>query len=123
MESFMNLGNLYGRFPAKHKQAEICFRHALKLAPESAVLHYNYALFLKNTGRKKAAGEELLLALKYNDRYSPAYNILGILALESGNREAALQCFRSAVENDPGNSGYRSNLEFVRNGIRSVPGK
>ena len=123
MESFMNLGNLYGRFPAKHKQAEICFRHALKLAPESAVLHYNYALFLKNTGRKKAAGEELLLALKYNDRYSPAYNILGILALESGNREAALQCFRSAVENDPGNSGYRSNLEFVRNGIRSAPGK
>ena len=119
MESFMNLGNLYSRFPAKHKEAQKYYKKALKMSPDSALLRYNYGVFLANTKRPAEAEKELLRALEYDSSYHPAYNQLGIIALQTGRPQVAEKCFSAALELVPEHPGYRNNLQFVRNGNRS----
>ena len=119
MESFMNLANLYSRFPAKHRESEKYYQKALQMAPRSALLRYNYGVFLANTKRPGAAEKELLRALECDSSYHLAYNQLGIIALQTGRRQVAEKCFKAAVDLAPDHPGYRSNLQFVRNGNRS----
>ena len=114
MASFMNLANLYSRFPAKHALAEKYYRTAFAKSSGSALLHYNYAVFLNNTGRSAEAEKQLLQSLEYDNSSHIAYNLLGIIALNSGRRDAAIQCFKTASELAPSEKGYRKNLEFVR---------
>jgi len=118
MESFMNLANLFARFPAKHAEARRFYETALRKAPRSATLHYNYAVFLNSRNRPVEAEKELLTALECDDTCHRAYNLLGILALRSGRREAAEKCFSAALELAPDEPGYRHNLEVTRSGIR-----
>jgi Tfp pilus assembly protein PilF len=119
MESFMNLANLYSRFPAKYGEAEKYYLKALQMAPEAALLRYNYGVFLANTKRPGAAEKELLRALECDSSYHPAYNQLGIIALQTGRPQVAEKCFSAALELVPDHPGYRNNLQFVRNGNRS----
>ena len=119
MESFMNLGNLYSRFPAKHKDAQMYYKKALEMSPDSALLRYNYGVFLANTKRPAEAEKELLRALECDSSYHPAYNQLGIIALQTGRPQVAEKCFSAALELVPDHRGYRNNLQFVRNGNRS----
>ena len=119
MESYMNLGNLYSRFPARHNEAEKYYKKALNMSPDSALLRYNYGVFLANTKRPAAAEKELLRALECDSSYHPAYNQLGIIALQTGRPQVAEKCFSAALELVPDHPGYRNNLQFVRNGNRS----
>lgn len=119
MESYMNLANLYSRFPARHKEAENYYQKALEMSPDSALLRYNYGVYLTNTKRPLPAEKELLRALECDSSYHPAYNQLGIIALQTGRPQVAEKCFSAALELVPGHAGYRSNLQFVRNGNRS----
>ncbi len=118
MESWMNLANLLARFPARHAQAQNFYAEALRRAPKSSVLHYNYAVFLNGRGKTEDAEKELLRALECDDTQHRAYNLLGVIALRSGRPEAAEKCFAAALALAPQETGYRKNLEITRNGIR-----
>lgn len=118
MESWMNLANLLARFPARHAQAQSFYTEALRRAPNSSVLHYNYAVFLNGRGKPEDAAKELLRALECDDTQHRAYNLLGVIALRSGRPEAAEKCFAAALALAPRETGYRKNLEITRNGIR-----
>ena len=119
MESYMNLANLYSRFKDKHSDAEKYYKKALTMAPDSALLHYNYGVFLAGTNRPAAAEKELLRALECDSSYHLAYNQLGIIALQTGRIGVAEKCFRAASELAPDQPGYRNNLQFIRAKIRS----
>ena len=114
MESYMNLANLYARFPARHAAAEMYYQKALKISPDSPLLRYNYGLFLANTQRPAAAEKELLHALSCDSSYHLAYNQLGIIAVNTNRMDVAEKCFRAAAELDPENPGYKRNLQFVQ---------
>ena len=114
MESYMNLANLYARFPARHQEAEKYYLIALEKQERSALLHYNYGLFLHRTRRPAAAEKELLKALACDNTYHLAYNQLGIIALQTQRSLVAEKCFSAAAELAPENPGYKRNLEFVQ---------
>ena len=118
MESWMNLANLFTRFPKRHAEAETFYKEALRRAPGSAILHYNHAVFLNGRGKLRDAEKELLVALECDNTCHRAYNLLGIIALRSGRPEAAEQCFTAALTLAPEESGYRNNLEITKNRIR-----
>ena len=115
----MNLANLYSRFKDKHGEAEKYYKKALTMASGSALLRYNYGVFLAGTNRPAAAEKELLRALECDSSYHLAYNQLGIIALQTGRIGVAEKCFRAASELAPEHPGYRNNLQFVRAKIRS----
>ena len=123
MESWMNLANLSARFPRRHAEAQKFYAEALRRAPNSAVLHYNHAVFLNGRGKLREAEKELLTALACDNTCHRAYNLLGVIALRSGRPEVAEKCFAAALALAPEETGYKKNLEITRNGIRGRASK
>jgi len=111
VEAWMNLGNLLGMDPARRNGAEACFRRAFALAPESSTLHFNYALFRRNTGGEFHS--YLFRALELDPRNAAAWNALGIAAMQAGKARHAVGCFRSAAAAAPREIGYWNNLRIA----------
>lgn len=83
-----------------------------------AITHLNYAQALRVKGRTAEARSEYLRVLAADASNPVAHANLGVLAAESGDREAALRHFLAAVESAPEEARNQQNLgvEFARQG-------
>ncbi|KAJ0069959.1 hypothetical protein NL108_017663, partial [Boleophthalmus pectinirostris] len=111
---------------------EALFRSGIQTLPQNAKVHYNYANFLKDTGRHPEAVHHYNIALRLYPRHASALNNLGTLT--SDPREAE-RLYRNALEISPQHHRALFNLgnllktrgedveaeELLKNSIRFGP--
>jgi len=82
------------------KEAEKYYINAIKRDEKYDMAHFRLALFKLSDNKTAEAINELKLTLQYNPDFYPAYNEMGLLALENGEYEKALTNFKKAVRLD-----------------------
>jgi tetratricopeptide (TPR) repeat protein len=99
------------RAQVRHWKDEVSlFSHAVAVAPDSALSHYNLGLAYLALGRDEeaAAANRRALALEPGDAL--ASNNLGVACSNLGRRTEAIAAFRESVRYDPGCAGCYQNL-------------
>lgn len=86
-------------------------RTALELDPTLDEAHFTLALYLQETGDRRAAQRELETTLRLNPDHSDAHGSLGLLMAELGNLNAAESHLRKAIELNPGDTLAREALQ------------
>lgn len=81
--------------------AAVHFEASMKLQPDSAPAHYNFATALAGAGRLDDAVAQYQRALELRPGYALAHNNLAIALLRLGRTQEALQNFREAIRFDP----------------------
>lgn len=101
------------RDPAWYDKAEEWYREALKLAPRARDLCYNYALFRVRSGRPCAAA--VAAAIQADPEWSQPWHLAGIVAMNDGDFERAVECFGRAFELSTDERSRAANLNNLRN--------
>jgi tetratricopeptide (TPR) repeat protein len=85
----------------KYELAEICYRRARELAPQS----FRWAYYLGNveawTGKSGDGIQNIREALKLDARYTPARVRLGDLLFQTGDLDSSLRAYEESVQRDP----------------------
>ncbi|UYV77995.1 hypothetical protein LAZ67_15003146, partial [Cordylochernes scorpioides] len=66
--------------------------------------------------------EDCKKAIQIDPKYSKAYGRMGLAYASLDQHQIARDCYRTAVELDPTNSGYRNNLQVAEEKINSMAG-
>ncbi|MCU0724285.1 MAG: tetratricopeptide repeat protein [Planctomycetes bacterium] len=77
------------------------FRHAFTVTERNYLAHYNYAVALDLSGRKREALEHYRLTVKYRPEYHMAWTNLGLASCLAGRYDEAVPMFREAVRHRP----------------------
>jgi tetratricopeptide (TPR) repeat protein len=93
-------------------------QEAISLAPSEWLYHYLLGLVEKSSERWQPAQSSLEIAVRLNSSAAEAHNALGEVALRQNDPLRALASFQRAVELDPQQPAYRSNLEAARRAAR-----
>ncbi|XP_044041853.1 protein O-mannosyl-transferase TMTC1 isoform X1 [Siniperca chuatsi] len=86
---------------------EALFRSGIQTLPHNAKVHYNYANFLKDSGRHQEAIHHYTTALRLYPRHASAMNNLGTL---TRNPEEAERYYRKALDTNPQHNRALFNL-------------
>ncbi|XP_029016223.1 protein O-mannosyl-transferase TMTC1 isoform X2 [Betta splendens] len=86
---------------------EALFRSGIQTLPHNAKVHYNYANFLKDSGRHQEAVHHYSTALRLYPRHASAINNLGTLTHDV---EEAERCYRKALDINPQHNRALFNL-------------
>uniref|UniRef100_A0A1A8IGM2 dolichyl-phosphate-mannose--protein mannosyltransferase n=2 Tax=Nothobranchius kuhntae TaxID=321403 RepID=A0A1A8IGM2_NOTKU len=86
---------------------EALFRSGIQTLPHNAKVHYNYANFLKDSGRHLEAVHHYSLALRLYPRHASAMNNLGTL---THSPEEAERYYRKALDTNPQHNRALFNL-------------
>ncbi|XP_055081629.1 protein O-mannosyl-transferase TMTC1 isoform X2 [Periophthalmus magnuspinnatus] len=111
---------------------EALFRSGIQTLPQNAKVHYNYANFLKDTGRHPEAIRHYNIALRLYPRHASALNNLGTLTSDTHEAE---RFYRKALDISPQHNRALFNLgnllktrgqdaeaeELLKNSIRFGP--
>jgi Tfp pilus assembly protein PilF len=110
--AYNGLGLIYG---ALHKYAQGCslFRRGLALAPDNAVLHYNYGRILAAQGRFDCARSEYQKALHCRPDWHKPANNLGMLLCKQGRYANALELLSANLKFNPRNPEIRDTVKHV----------
>jgi tetratricopeptide (TPR) repeat protein len=95
---------------------EAAFRVAVRMLddhPRDWVARHTVGSLLDDLGAPWYARNHLRLAAASPDATAEATNTLGVVYLHLGALDRAADCFRRALERDPGNANARENLELV----------
>ncbi len=92
------------------RDSEAAFTNALHVAPDSYLMHYNYALALEHDGRVDDASEHYTQALAILPDHAESHNNLGALLARAGRATDAIDHFRAALARDPQNATALCNL-------------
>jgi tetratricopeptide (TPR) repeat protein len=87
---------------------------AISLSPSEWLYHYLLGLIETRSKRWQQARASLQLAAQLNPSAAEVQNALGQEALAEGDAKRAIASFERAVELDPKEQAYRTNLESVR---------
>lgn len=79
------------------EEAEKEFALSIRRNPEQGPAFYYRALVRKMLGKTSLAIKDLFEAAKYHETYTPAYHLLGQIALASGNLDDAILYFSNAA--------------------------
>jgi tetratricopeptide (TPR) repeat protein len=85
------------------------FTESLRLAPNSAVAHYNLGSSLMRSGREHAR-EHLERAVALDPDYAAAHNNLGVVLLQAGDPVEAARHYREVLRLEPGDPDAHYNL-------------
>ena len=99
-------------------QSEIAFQEALSRKIPFPLARINYANLLDKTGRRDAAIEQRLLALRDDPNNAANHNAVGSLLTMSGRLAEAVEHFRTAARLEPRNNQYRANLQRANEMLR-----
>lgn len=102
-EAHSNLGNIH-QLARRHDQAIPAYRRAIELRPEFTVIRANLAEACRALGRLDEAEALLTEALGRDPAMLRAYVDLGIVLLQKGAREAALESCDACLARAPGNT-------------------
>ncbi|KAF6722281.1 Transmembrane and TPR repeat-containing protein 1 [Oryzias melastigma] len=86
---------------------EALFRSGIQTLPHNAKVHYNYANFLKDSGRREEAAHHYNTALRLYPRHASAMNNLGTL---TNSLETAEHYYRKALDINPQHNRALFNL-------------
>jgi Tfp pilus assembly protein PilF len=97
-----------------HSEAIACLRKAILLAPRNSTLWFNLALSSRALGRLGEARQALLNALEAKPEDVDVLDTLGVVLHESGEDLASEECYRNALERDPGNGRIWNNYGVLQ---------
>ena len=100
-EAQMNLALALDGSGGDWTDIQAAFEAALRLRPESADAHYNYATVLMRHGRLAEAEEPLRRAVALRPALLEAWNNLGLCLRDLGRRDAAIAAWRQGVDRAP----------------------
>jgi len=92
------------------QDTETLYRHMLALAPQSASLHNNYGMYLRDQDRLEEASVHLARAVELLPTHAVARGNLGEVLLQLGRLEEAVVQLRQAVARRPDDTFARVNL-------------
>ncbi|TAH55265.1 MAG: tetratricopeptide repeat protein [Treponema sp.] len=92
-----------------HDEAIACLQKALLVEPHNPVLWYNLALSYRVLGRQDDARASLINAVREAPEDIDALNTLGVVSHELGDDAGAAECYRTALELEPGNGTVWNN--------------
>jgi protein O-GlcNAc transferase len=87
------------------------------LAPSEWLYHYLLGLTEERSKHWKEARNSLETALQLKPSAAEVHNALGQVALAEGDATRAVKSFQRAVELDPKQQAYRTNLETARHAL------
>jgi tetratricopeptide (TPR) repeat protein len=88
-------------------------RETVRRDPTMPEAHYNLCTLLSSKNETVDATAECRKAVDLRPVYPKAWNNLGILQAESGDRRSAAEAFIRALEQDPDDAAARANLELT----------
>ena len=91
-------------------RAESCLRQAAALAPDDAPIRSRLARALAEQGRREEALAEGLRSIELAPDSSELHNDLGVIYFAVGEFDEARNCYRTALDLEPGNSKAAVNL-------------
>ncbi len=100
------------------EQSEIAFQEALSRKIPFPLARINYANLLDKTGRRDAAIEQRLLALRDDPNNATNHNAVGSLLTMSGRLAEGVEHFRIAARLEPRNGQFRANLQRATEMLR-----
>ncbi|XP_076023604.1 protein O-mannosyl-transferase TMTC1 isoform X2 [Genypterus blacodes] len=86
---------------------EALFRSGIQILPQNAKVHYNYANFLKDSGRSQEAIHHYITALRLYPQHASAMNNLGTLTRDPDEAE---HYYRKALDTNPQHNRALFNL-------------
>jgi tetratricopeptide (TPR) repeat protein len=90
-------------------EEEACYQEALRLRPDLANAHYNYAVLLQERGDPEGAEEHYLKALRLRPDDADAHNNYGVLLKEKGDAEGAEEHYQEALRLRPDDAEAHNN--------------
>jgi tetratricopeptide (TPR) repeat protein len=84
------------------------------LCPHFVDLRTRLAGLYRDSGSSELAKEQLTRVLEYNERYAPARVMLGVLLLSTGDHDAAVREFETALTHDAENRSAQMYLRLAR---------
>ncbi len=79
------------------KEAAVCYRRAIALAPENAAAFYNLARALQRLGSLEEAEQACQAAIRHQPVFAEAHMVLGNLVKGAGRGEEALGHYETAI--------------------------
>lgn len=105
----------------KYPEAVEAFQR-LKAPPQDGRVLYTYGLSLFKLGQYDAALHQLRLSLKDMES-ADAWNLLGVILSQQGDRSAAVDAVQRAVVLEPDNQHYADNLRHLKRRSATEPTK
>ncbi|KAH8412962.1 hypothetical protein KR009_007183 [Drosophila setifemur] len=113
-DSIKNEGNRLMK-ECKYNEALLQYNRAIAFDPKNPIFYCNRAAAHIRLGDNERAVTDCKTALVYNANYSKAYCRLGVAYSNMGKFAEAEQAYSKAIELEPENATYRTNLEVARN--------
>lgn len=116
-----NLLGLIAQSKNNHLRAVDCFLEAIKYAPVPFSVHYfNLGLSYKSLNKGAEAKEALEKATTLTPALKEAFNYLGVLQAEMGDKENAVKSFCKALDIEDDYEDARVNLCFYTNDLYAL---
>ncbi|XP_043641546.1 small glutamine-rich tetratricopeptide repeat-containing protein beta [Drosophila teissieri] len=119
-DSIKNEGNRLMK-ESKYNEALLQYNRAIAFDPKNPIFYCNRAAAHIRLGDNERAVTDCKSALVYNNNYSKAYCRLGVAYSNMGKFAEAEQAYGKAIELEPDNEVYKSNLEEARNARNQSP--
>lgn len=113
-EQIKNEGNRLMK-EGKYHEALISYNRALTFDPKNPIFYCNRAAACIRLGENDRAVRDCKSALVYNPNYGKAYGRMGIAYSNLGKFDDAQAAYSKAIELEPDNQDYRTNLEVAKN--------
>ncbi|XP_055919985.1 small glutamine-rich tetratricopeptide repeat-containing protein beta [Eupeodes corollae] len=113
-EQIKNEGNRLMK-EGKYQEALIQYNRALTFDPKNPIFYCNRAAASIRLGENERAVRDCKSALVYNPSYGKAYGRMGIAYSNLGKFDDAQAAYSKAIELEPDNQDYRTNLEVAKN--------
>jgi Tfp pilus assembly protein PilF len=92
-----------------HREAIACLRKGLLIEPENGILWFNLALSYRALGKREEVRDSLLKAAHDKPLDVDVLDTLGVVLHELGEDSASEECYRNALDIDPGNGRVWNN--------------
>jgi len=97
-----------------HEEAIACLKKGLLLAPSNGILWFNLALSCRALGRRDEARDALLKAARDKPLDVDILDTLGVVLHELGEDASSEECYRNALDIDPGNGRIWNNYGVLQ---------
>ncbi|KAM4809064.1 small glutamine-rich tetratricopeptide repeat-containing protein beta [Rhinophrynus dorsalis] len=119
-EQLKDEGNIFMK-EQKYDAAVDRYSHAVELDPNNAVYYCNRAAAHSQLGNHSDAITDCEKALSIDAKYSKAYGRMGKALAAMNKYKEAICSYQKALDLDPENESYKSNLKIAEQKLRQVP--
>ncbi|XP_013786316.1 small glutamine-rich tetratricopeptide repeat-containing protein alpha-like isoform X2 [Limulus polyphemus] len=119
-EKLKNEGNNLMKLE-KYTDAIECYTKAIKLDGSNAVYYCNRAAAHSKLNDHHAAIEDCEIAIRIDSTYSKAYGRMGLAFASLDQHARARDCYKKAVDLDPHNESYITNLRVAEERLKENP--